>query len=709
MKDLPKQFKGKPLVWAWPYRRADGEVFGWVGRYQRNSEKKDIVPFFTRDGSGWKFGAAPDPRPLFGLDYLAAMAERRAVLVPEGEKCAAALQSLGLCAVASQGGSGAAGKADWGPLSGFATALLLPDHDEPGESYARAVCAALSALDAPPALFLVRLPELPDGGDVVDWLQARCPGWNGFDPVPESERERLSEDLNAMLRELAEPPPVEWTAPATGNDWPAPIPLDAAALPEWPGDVFPETVQAFVSGLAEATETPPELPALFALAALSTAAHGKYQVWVKPDYFEPVNVWTCPALVPGSRKSAVKSVVTAPLLAWELTQRATLESAIKEAESKHATITERVGQLRKTAAKAKTTFDFERMKDEIAALEATLPDIPRPPQLWTDNCTPERLGTLMAENAERIGILSDEAEVFEQMGGRYSGGIPNLDVFLQGHAGTPVRVDRGSRPSVFLQRPSLTIGISPQPDVLRGLTTKPGFRGRGLLGRFLYALPASNLGKRSGETRPLSEDLKLRWAGHLHMILNAEPATDRNGEACPHTLKLSPAAFEAWQAFWLQTEASMGPGGKFEHCTDWAGKLPGAVARVAGLLHITRHAFRGPEKHEISADDLHAALRMADALSAHALAAFDLMGADPALDGARVVLGWIRREGLKSFTFRDCHYAHKARFKRANDLEPAMDVLTERHYIRPLVPETKPAYRPSRTFEVNPAIFGGGL
>ncbi len=86
MKDLPKQFKGKPFVWAWPYRRADGKVFGWVGRYQRSREKKDIVPFFTRDGSGWKFGAAPDPRPLFGLEYLAAVAERRAVLVPEGEK-----------------------------------------------------------------------------------------------------------------------------------------------------------------------------------------------------------------------------------------------------------------------------------------------------------------------------------------------------------------------------------------------------------------------------------------------------------------------------------------------------------------------------------------------------------------------------------------------------------------------------------------------
>jgi hypothetical protein len=307
-----------------------------------------------------------------------------------------------------------------------------------------------------------------------------------------------------------------------------------------------------------------------------------------------------------------------------------------------------------------------------------------------------------------MAVLSDEAGIFEQMAGRYSGGIPNLDVFLQGHAGSPVRVDRGSRPSVFLQRPALTVGISPQPDVLRGLTTKPGFRGRGLLARFLYALPTSTLGYRTGETRPLPEDLKLRWEGHIMAILNAQPATDHNGKPCPHTLKLSREALDAWNIFSRVVEADLRPGGRFEHCTDWAGKLPGAVARIAGLQHIARHIFRGPETLEIGLGDMEAALRIADALNAHALAVFDLMGADPALDGARLVLGWIRRQGLEAFTFRDCHHGHRHRFKRAADLEPVLDVLAERHYIRPLALQSKPqGGRPSKAYEVNPAILAG--
>ena len=313
----------------------------------------------------------------------------------------------------------------------------------------------------------------------------------------------------------------------------------------------------------------------------------------------------------------------------------------------------------------------------------------------------------MADNGERMAILSDESGIFDILAGRYSGGIPNLDLFLQGHAGSPVRVNRGSRPPVFMQNPALTFGLSPQPDVLRGLTEKPSFRGRGLLGRFLYALPASNLGYRTLDARPMLPDTRARYEGILTLMLNHETGSDETGNPCPHILKLSGDALQSWQTFAHKVESGMREGGTFAHVTDWAGKFPGAVARIAALLHIARHAMGKPWEREISLEDMAAALRMADALSVHALAVFDLMGADPALDGARVVLRWIEREGKPEFTFRDCHYAHKTRFKRAAELEPIIDVLIERHYIRPRA--AKVAYRPSRILEVNPAIFVGAV
>ncbi len=205
----------------------------------------------------------------------------------------------------------------------------------------------------------------------------------------------------------------------------------------------------------------------------------------------------------------------------------------------------------------------------------------------------------------------------------------------------------------------------------------------------------------------MSPDYRARYDGILTGILNQEMASDDQGESCPHILKIADDAFQVWQTFAHKIEAGMREGGTFAHLTDWAGKLPGAVVRIAALLHIARHALDRPWKKEISTDDMAAALRMADVLSAHALVVFDLMGADPALDGARVVLRWIEREGKPEFTFRDCHYAHKARYKRTADLEPAIDVLIERHFIRPRV--VKVAHRPSRILEINPAILSGKL
>jgi hypothetical protein len=80
------------------------------------------------------------------------------------------------------------------------------------------------------------------------------------------------------------------------------------------------------------------------------------------------------------------------------------------------------------------------------------------------------------------------------------------------------------------------------------------------------------------------------------------------------------------------------------------------------------------------------------------------MGADPSIDGAKTILNWIQRQQLTRFTFRDCHYAHKGRFKRANEMAPAIEVLEERHFIREVDREKK-AHRPSRVFDVNPQIW----
>ena len=98
-------------------------------------------------------------------------------------------------------------------------------------------------------------------------------------------------------------------------------------------------------------------------------------------------------------------------------------------------------------------------------------------------------------------------------------------------------------------------------------------------------------------------------------------------------------------------------------------------------------------------------IRLAGYLTDHALAVFDLMGADPRVDDARWLLDWIGRTGRQQFTRRDAHQAARVRFRKATDLDPPLALLEEHGYLRrtevePLSPKGgRPA---SPRFLVNP-------
>ncbi|MBY0483845.1 DUF3987 domain-containing protein [Nitrosomonas sp.] len=378
MQGIPEKFKGKLRRFVWEYRNPQSETLGYVARFDDDGKKKEIVPYFKRsNGRDWQHGSAIEPRPLFGLDVLNQAELKRAVFIVEGEKAATALQSLGLVAITSQGGSKAALKTDWKPLNGREFVYMLPDNDEAGESYIKVVAAILMNLDKPPTITIVRLPNLPPAGDVVDWITSKIVevllDWDGYEPIPKSviDNGTLLNDFKEAVKQHSEPVPDECKADSEQlnmNNWPAPISLESVRLPPWPDDVFPGSIQDFVTALSKSTETPPELSAMMVLAAISAAAQGKYRVRVKADYFEPVNIWTCAALPPGSRKTAVQMAATAPLTKWEKLQREELEPAIQKAQADDATIREQINFLRKQASKAKGA-EFEQLKKEIADIE----------------------------------------------------------------------------------------------------------------------------------------------------------------------------------------------------------------------------------------------------------------------------------------------------------------------------------------------------
>jgi replicative DNA helicase len=274
--------------------------------------------------------------------------------------------------------------------------------------------------------------------------------------------------------------------------------------------------------------------------------------------------------------------------------------------------------------------------------------------------------------------------VFDQMAGRYNQTAgPNLGVYLKGHAGDLLKVDRRGHPPECVQRPCLTIGLTVQPDVLQGLASRPGFRGRGLLARFLYSLPPSMVGRRQPGAPPVPEPAADRYALELQAL-----AASLAGGDSPMLLTLEAQASELLLSFEQDLEPRLAAGsGDLAHLAGWAAKLAGATCRLAALLHLAGH-LRDGWAHPISASTLAGAIRLADYLIEHARAVFDLMGADPRLDDARWLLDWIHRTNRTQFSRRDAHVAApRGRFPKATDLEPALRLLEEHGYLRRVDPE----------------------
>ena len=73
--------------------------------------------------------------------------------------------------------------------------------------------------------------------------------------------------------------------------------------------------------------------------------------------------------------------------------------------------------------------------------------MPMPPQLIADDVTSEALGRLLYDHRERMAVFSAEGDLFEIMAGRYSDGSGNFAVYLKGHAGDMLKVNRVGRPA----------------------------------------------------------------------------------------------------------------------------------------------------------------------------------------------------------------------------------------------------------------------
>ena len=484
--------------------------------------------------------------------------------------------------------------------------------------------------------------------------------------------------------------------------WELPLPFVDSTGSRFPTDALPEPVCYFVTAQSIALQVPEDLVGCLVLGAGAAAAARRCVVRLNSDWAEPLNIFIVIALPSGERKSPGFKAANAPLEDRERELALEAEPQIAMAQTQADILQKRVQDLKNSAAKAKSDGERENLTKDASELATKLASmsVPVSPRLLADDATSEAVASLLAQQDGRLAVMSTEGGLFETMAGRYSEGVVNFDVHLKGFSGDTLRVDRKSRPPEYVPQPALTLCLTVQPDVIRGLAGKRGFRGRGLLARFLYSHPRSLVGYRSTTPPPVPDELRQGWDQMLRDILKIPDPT----KGQEHAIRLSPDAFESFQAFRNKVEAQLRPGADLYEIQDWGNKLCEAVARMAGVIHLFRHhGDARPWEIQMASSTIEAAICLGEYFSGHANVAFGMMGADPRMEKAWRLWASIRHDGHETFTRRDLWQRVRRGFT-VDELADVLGLLVRMGYIRQVsTAQATGRGRPaSPTFEVNP-------
>jgi hypothetical protein len=652
----------------WTYRDAAGNPVGLVVRWD-GPEGKDIRPV-SRQGDGWRIGAMPDPHPLYALPDLAA-ANR--VVVTEGEKAADAARALGFTATTSAGGSQAPGKTHWRPLAGKEI-WILPDNDAPGRKYADTVAGLLAKLMPAPVVKVVELPNLPDKGDIADWIDA-----HGDGAKPDTMRAEV-EALAAA---------VEPEAPDSPG-------YDAEQFQPFPVDALPQPIRGFVAAGAKAIGCDPSYLALPLITALAAAIGNTRRLELKRGWSAPPILWAAIVGESGTAKTPAFKLVMRPV---RDRQRKALDRHAEEMKQYEAEL----------ARWEKDYAAWKRSKDATEEPPAK-PDAPHAERSIVSDTTVEALAPILQANPRGLLLARDELAGWIGSFDRYAGkGKAGADAanWLSMFNAESLIVDRktGMPRTIHVPQAAVCVTGGIQPGILqRALGTE--HRESGLAARLLLSCPPRKAKKwTEADIDPKAE---AELAGLFDRLYDLQPNEDDDGEARPVLVRLDVPAKSAWTAYY-DAHAAEQADLTGDLSAAWS-KLEEYAARLALVVHFVRWAAMDRMLTNVDildAESMRAGIVLAEWFKREARRVYGMLGESDGERDARKLVEWIARAG-RPVTGREVQQGYRP-LKAPGAAEAALEALVKagRGTWCVLEPGAKGG-RPTRVFvlSVPPAVYG---
>lgn len=596
---------GRRIVASYPYRDERGGLLYEAIRF----DPKGFAQRRPDGRGGWVWSLGGVCRVLYQLPELLSADPAEPVCLTEGEADADRLAALGFVATTNSAGAGQWRSEYGGALAGRRV-VILEDNDDAGRKRTAEVGAALAGIAA--EVRVLALPNLPEKGDVSDWLDA-------------------GGDAAALRRLIGDAP--KWEPGAEGDSSKSSNANrpHAVAPPAFPVEVLPPAVRAYAEAAAASIPVPVEMVAVPLLGAAAALLGNRLHLTLKASYREYPSLYLALVAPPGAAKSPALKLGVWPL---DVLQRRAMERHRNDLAIFEA--------------------DLERWKAQKPEDRADKPTKPTLRHYFSSNLTLEAL-VAMLERSPGVAIVRDEILSWVRSMDQYRGGKgSDRQEFLSLWASATIKADRKGGEPIYRPCPVACVVGGIQPDFVADLHDEANRRD-GFVERLLPVVLDLGAGRWTEAT--IAPE---RFADVLAVFeeLDRLPPADHGGDPTAPVgvgVHLHPDARVAWTA-WYDENAALA-----EAAPSLAGgfyrKLPAHVARFALILHALGNA--ADPRPTVSAERMADAIEVGEFFRAHVGRLLGLLGSvDPGRSAGlsgRVVralrrhgdaTGWLARSDL---------------------------------------------------------------
>jgi hypothetical protein len=211
------------------------------------------------------------------------------------------------------------------------------------------------------------------------------------------------------------------------------------------------------------------------------------------------------------------------------------------------------------------------------------------------------------------------------------------------------------------------------------------------------------VGDRKYRSNPIPQEVSHCYEIVIRNLLQEEKPKK------PELIRLSPEADRLLEAFSCELESRLKT--EYADIPDWAGKLVGAILRIAGLLCRANNAhcidfMDISESMIVDGQTMAGAIAIGRYFTEHSRAAYSLMGADDLVKQSQYTLDAIVKNGLVEFSRRDIMRLCRS-FKTADEVQPVLNHLADLGYVAVRESDAFPIRgRPAnQTYMVNPLVY----